>query len=49
MLVRNPYFDMTFTVPSVVRAGEPFKLFVTVNNIGQGSRTTSTWRSTRRA
>ena len=36
VLVRNPFFDMTFTVPSVVRAQEPFKLFVTVNNIGEG-------------
>ncbi len=37
VLVRNPYFDMTFTVPSVVRSGEPFKVFVTVTNIGQGA------------
>ena len=28
---------MTFTVPSVVRAGEQFKVFVTVTNIGQGA------------
>ena len=35
VLVRNPYFDMTFTAPSVVRQGEPFKLYVTVNNISQ--------------
>ena len=36
VLVRNPFFDMTFTVPSVVRAGEPFSLFATVSNIGHG-------------
>ncbi len=36
VLVRNPYFDLTFTVPTVVRDQEPFKLFVTVTNIGQG-------------
>ncbi|MEO8379455.1 MAG: carboxypeptidase regulatory-like domain-containing protein [Acidobacteriota bacterium] len=35
VLVRNPYFDMTFTAPAVVRQGEPFKLYVTVNNISQ--------------
>ncbi|HEX7149902.1 MAG TPA: carboxypeptidase regulatory-like domain-containing protein [Thermoanaerobaculia bacterium] len=35
VLVRNPYFDMTFTAPSVVRQGERFKLYVTVNNISQ--------------
>ncbi len=37
VLVRNPYLDMTFTVPSVVRTGEPFKLFATVTNIGKGA------------
>jgi hypothetical protein len=36
VLVRNPYFDMTFTVPSVVRRGERFKLYASVTNIGQG-------------
>lgn len=36
VLVRNPYFNMTFTLPSVVRRGERFKAFVTVTNIGQG-------------
>ena len=36
VLVRNPYFDVTFTVPSVVRDGEGFDLVVTVTNIGQG-------------
>ena len=36
VLVRNPYFDMTFTVPSTVRKGERFKLFTSVTNIGQG-------------
>ncbi len=35
VLVRNPYFDMTFTAPAVVRQGEPFKMYVTVNNISQ--------------
>jgi hypothetical protein len=35
VLVRNPYFDMTFTAPSIVRQGERFKLYVTVNNISQ--------------
>lgn len=36
VLVRNPSFDIAFTVPSVVRAQEPFQLFVTVHNIGKG-------------
>lgn len=36
VLVRNPDFDMTFTVPSVVRRGERFKLYAAVTNIGQG-------------
>jgi len=36
VLVRNPFFDMTFTVPSVVRRGERFKLYASVTNIGQG-------------
>ncbi len=36
VLVRNPFFDMTFTVPSVVRKGEKFPVFATVTNIGQG-------------
>jgi hypothetical protein len=36
LLVRNPFFDMTFTVPSVVRRGERFKLYASVTNIGQG-------------
>jgi protocatechuate 3,4-dioxygenase beta subunit len=35
VLVRNPYFDMSFTVPAVARQNEPFKVFVTVNNISQ--------------
>lgn len=35
VLVRNPYFDMTFTAPAIVRQGEPFKMYVTVNNISQ--------------
>ena len=36
VLVRNPFLDITFTVPSVVRAQEPFKLYVNVRNIGDG-------------
>jgi hypothetical protein len=36
VLVRNAFFDVSFTVPSVVRKGEAFKFFVTVTNIGQG-------------
>jgi hypothetical protein len=35
VLVRNPYFDMTFTVPSVVRRGERFTMYVTVTNKGE--------------
>ena len=35
VLVRNPYFDMTFTVPAIARQNEPFKVYVTVNNISQ--------------
>ncbi|HEX6096863.1 MAG TPA: carboxypeptidase regulatory-like domain-containing protein [Thermoanaerobaculia bacterium] len=35
VLVRNPYFDMSFTVPAVARQNEQFKIFVTVNNISQ--------------
>lgn len=33
VLVRNPFFDVTFTLPSVVRADEPFDVYVTVNNV----------------
>jgi len=36
VLVRNPYFNVTFTVPSVVRTGEHFKMRATVTNIGKG-------------
>ncbi len=36
VLVRKPFFDLTFAVPSVVRTDEEFELFVTVHNIGQG-------------
>lgn len=36
VLVRNPYFDITFTSPAIVRDGETFSLFATVTNIGQG-------------
>jgi hypothetical protein len=35
VLVRNPFFNMTFTIPSVVRRGETFSVFATVTNIGQ--------------
>ena len=37
MLVRNAYFDVTFTVPTVVRADEEFSVFATVTNVGQGA------------
>lgn len=37
VLVRNPYFDVTFTAPSVVRTGERFTLNMTLTNIGQGA------------
>ena len=36
VLVRNPFFNVTFTVPSVVRSGEHFKMRATVTNIGKG-------------
>ncbi len=35
VLVRNPFFNMTFTAPSTVRTGEEFSLFITVSNISQ--------------
>lgn len=35
VLVRNPYFDMTFTVPSVVRKDELFNVYATISNISQ--------------
>ena len=35
VLVRNPYFDMTFTVPGVVRKDELFNVYATVSNISQ--------------
>ena len=37
ILVRNPFFDLSFAVPSIVRKGEKFKVGVTVSNIGQGA------------
>ena len=37
VLVRNAYFDVSFTVPTVVRADEEFSIFATVTNIGQGT------------
>ncbi|MBX7183681.1 MAG: carboxypeptidase regulatory-like domain-containing protein, partial [Vicinamibacteria bacterium] len=36
VLVRNPYFNVTFSVPSVARAREPFVVRATVTNIGKG-------------
>lgn len=32
VLVRNPYFDMTFTVPGVVRKDEQFTVYTTITN-----------------
>ncbi len=37
VLVRNAFFDVSFTVPSVVRRDEQFKLFVTLRNTGLGA------------
>jgi hypothetical protein len=37
VLVRNPRFDVSFTVPSTVRRNETFKVFMTVSNVGQGA------------
>ncbi len=35
LLVRNPYFNMTFAVPAVVRSGELFNVYTTVTNTSQ--------------
>ncbi len=35
VLVRNPYFQMTFSAPATVRKGDEFTLFITVTNISQ--------------
>jgi hypothetical protein len=35
LLVRNPYFNMTFTVPGVVRSGELFNVYATITNTSQ--------------
>jgi hypothetical protein len=35
VLVRNPYFHMTFSAPATVRRGEEFSLYITVTNISQ--------------
>jgi len=35
VLVRNPFFDLTFAVPGIVRSGEQFQVYVTVHNISQ--------------
>jgi Bacterial Ig-like domain/Carboxypeptidase regulatory-like domain len=35
VLVRNPYFNITFSVPGVVRKGELFNVFATVTNTSQ--------------
>jgi hypothetical protein len=37
VLVRNPYFDVSFTVPGIVRTGETFKVFVTLTNLSESS------------
>ena len=36
VLVRNPFFDVSFAVPTVVRRSEPFTLYATVTNKGEG-------------
>lgn len=36
VLVRNPFFDVSFTAPAVVRQNEPFRLYATITNKGQG-------------
>ncbi|MEO8500936.1 MAG: hypothetical protein ABI565_08465, partial [Vicinamibacteria bacterium] len=36
VLVRNPFFNVAFTVPSVARQGECFTMTATVSNIGRG-------------
>ena len=38
VLVRNAYFDVTFTVPTVVRADEEFSVFATVTEHRSGHR-----------
>jgi Big-like domain-containing protein/carboxypeptidase family protein len=35
VLVRNPFFNMTFTIPSTVRKNETFSIHATVTNISQ--------------
>lgn len=35
VLVRNPYFDMTFITPGIVRKDDDFNLYVSVSNISQ--------------
>jgi len=35
VLVRNPYFDMTFITPGIVRSGNEFNLYVSVYNISR--------------
>ncbi|HSM86255.1 MAG TPA: carboxypeptidase-like regulatory domain-containing protein, partial [Candidatus Limnocylindrales bacterium] len=37
VLVRNPFFDLTFAVPAIVRNGEQFKVYVTVKNLSQSA------------
>jgi alpha-tubulin suppressor-like RCC1 family protein len=37
VLVRNGFFDVSFTLPTVVRAEEPFKLYATLTNKGGGA------------
>lgn len=36
ILVRNPFFDVSFVVPTVARRSEPFTLYATVTNKGEG-------------
>jgi len=44
VLVRNPFFNMTFTVPGVVRKGELFNVYATVSNISQvAAKTREAW------
>ncbi|MBN2369323.1 MAG: carboxypeptidase regulatory-like domain-containing protein [Vicinamibacteria bacterium] len=37
VLVRNAHFNMTFSVPSVVRVDEPFSLYAIITNTGEGN------------
>ena len=37
VLVRNPFFDMSFSLPAVVRRDESFTMYVTISNVGEAS------------